>query len=536
MTLLLSEFVANYGLLILMLLSLSGLWLIPLLYKLIQGDHKYSEMCSRWNIIEHGIGYITWEWNSFSKYLPKQVLSSSRLYLKMNGVVRGIFNTSFGFGVFMSVLLGIICALFLVLHLIYFVWTIGMIPLSKQLEISKATAQDETEASSALIEASMVMLIPGVNLPFNQISLLIVSLIICVVVHEYGHAIAADYQDLRIENFGFSVHYFLPSAYVSIETETLEKKPLFSRLMIYCGGVWHNVLLCFFIGILIFLFFNPTSYFSIIERPLGNNGVFVKSVDVDNPLYHDLKSNDIILSINRIPMKDVTSFTGSYDILKTKRGFSVSTEIISQQEQLYNNKCCLKESDDDGSRLLCFKFANDLLRQGVCMKVRDVTEHPSCSFKNHNMQHEKEHSECMVPDADSGLFILRIKVLEKETDLIYFGTLEQFYHQVIVSDVKVKDFLSFLISLDFVSDLKKFLEYTIALSLGLAVFNLAPVEFLDGAKIYEVLFIYYLRYFAVKKEDIDHVKTIYERLLSVFKVVLILNICVAFINAFRVVI
>ncbi|KAG2382988.1 hypothetical protein C9374_004955 [Naegleria lovaniensis] len=523
--------VHDYGLLILLLLGLTSLWWIPLLYKLIQGDHKYSEMCSRWNIIENGMGYMTLEWNSFSKYLPKQ-LSSSRPYL--NGILRGIFNMSFGFGALMSVMLGLLCALFLVLHLIYFVFSISSSFASKYGYPSQNESDLQAEASPSF-ETSMVMLIPGVNLPFNQISLLIVSLIICVIVHEYGHAIAADYQDLRIETFGFSIHYILPSAYVSIETESLEKKPLFARMMIYCGGVWHNILLCFFIGILIFVFFNPSSsYFSLIERPFDNNGVFVKSVDIDNPLYHDLKPNDIILSINNIPMKDVSTFTGSYDRLRANRGFLVSAKVLSEQDELYNKKCCLKESDDDGGRLLCFKFANNLQQQGVCMKVRDVTTNPSCSINIHKARQELEQNECMVPDVDNGLFILRLKVLEKETDLIYFGTMEQFYHQVIVSDVKVKDSLSYLISLDFVSDLKKLLEYTIALSLGLAVFNLAPVEFLDGAKIYEVLFLYYLRRFAVKKEDMDHVKTTYDRLLSVFKVVLVLNICVAFINAFRV--
>jgi len=130
---------------------------------------------------------------------------------------------------------------------------------------------------------------------------------------------------------------------------------------------------------------------------------------------------------------------------------------------------------------------------------------------------------------------LAISVEGRDVDLLYFGTISQFHSEVIVSDVKIRSWLDSIISLDMVHTLQKLLEYTSALSLGLAVFNLAPVEFLDGAKIYETLFIYYIKT-CVTKDEIEQVRNVYRKLLATFKVILILNIIVAFINAFRILI
>ena len=507
------DVVGSYGLFIGVVCILSILWLIPFGIKYFKSDGTgYSEFCAMFNITEHGFGFITFEWSGFSRYLPKQLFAMRN---SMNVLASRFFKISFMIGVYLSMIMLVICAAFLVFHLFYFVF--GLIPSNEYMH------PKSVEAAPTLPKMDMVMLIPGVNIPLNQVSLLIIALVVCLIVHEFGHAIAADYHDVKVESFGFSIFYFLPSAFVAIETESLERRPLFVRLMVYCGGVWHNIILCIIIGFGLFLFFNPTSFLSIVERPA--NGVFVKHVHTENPLYGDLNQYDNILSINGLSISKVDNFMEVIQELKSKRGFMVPKKHIEQQRQSYNNKCCTDENDDERYSLLCFKGKED-----VCMNVRQTTVFSVC-----NGVPEPDDHECILPHSDSSIHILRVSVLGKQ-DLLYMGTLEQFLSQVVVSDVKVINLFSKFMTLGMAFYAQKLLEYTAALSLGLAVFNLAPVEFLDGAKIYETLFIYYIQYFTTSKEEIERVKTVYRRILSTFKVILILNIVAAFINAFKVII
>ncbi|KAL9651604.1 hypothetical protein ABK040_001549 [Willaertia magna] len=526
------------------LISLS--WLIPyLLQKLnyFKNEYDFQNFCNKYNITEIGFGYITFEFDNFYKILPKHLFQN---YKSLQNSTQKFLKLSFTIGVYICLFISLICILFLILHLFYFIFTLpSSLPKRNFNKEENLFAEDRTVASAnKKVEAreqerkqeeeikeeeeltnnfpqlSMVMLIPGINLPLNQLPILFISLFICIIFHEFGHAIAANDENINVECFGICINYLIfPSAYVSLPTNQLEKQSIFVKLKIYCGGVWFNFKLCFIFFILLLLFFNANYYTSFIERPSYKKGVFIKQVNINNPLYDELSPNkDIIVSINDCPVNDVKGFINCLSLMKRNKGFKITNTFKEEQLLKYKNKCCKDEKDDDDSRLLC--FTNDI-KENLCMKARELVDNfETCqSLNDHN---------CFIPQEYN---ILSIGLINRKEHLLFYGDIDSFYNEVIVSDVRLKEILSFL-SIDFIFQLQKLIEYTIALSLGLAVFNLAPVELLDGAKILECLFLFFSKYYN-SRDDIEKMKVWYSRILFFFKWILCLNIVAAFINAFK---
>lgn len=85
--------------------------------------------------------------------------------------------------------------------------------------------------------------IPGINLPASEILFYSTTLIICSVVHEVGHALAAVKEDVQILNLGVNMFFILPVAYVNLNSENLRSIDPWKRLKVLTAGIWHNLLL-----------------------------------------------------------------------------------------------------------------------------------------------------------------------------------------------------------------------------------------------------------------------------------------------------
>lgn len=68
-----------------------------------------------------------------------------------------------------------------------------------------ATGTKILENSSRTQTISLEILLPGVNLPLEEIGYYVATLLISTVVHELGHAIAAVLEDIPVTGFGFHV-------------------------------------------------------------------------------------------------------------------------------------------------------------------------------------------------------------------------------------------------------------------------------------------------------------------------------------------
>ena len=72
------------------------------------------------------------------------------------------------------------------------------------------------------------------------------SLLVCSIYHEVGHAMAAASENVRVLGFGVFVLFVIPAAYVELPTDQLRTKSSLQQLRVFSAGVWHNIILvCF---------------------------------------------------------------------------------------------------------------------------------------------------------------------------------------------------------------------------------------------------------------------------------------------------
>ena len=69
------------------------------------------------------------------------------------------------------------------------------------------------------------------------------SLLVCSVYHELGHAVSAVSENIRVLGFGVFVLFIIPAAYVDLPTEQLTVKTNLQKLRVFSAGVWHNIIL-----------------------------------------------------------------------------------------------------------------------------------------------------------------------------------------------------------------------------------------------------------------------------------------------------
>lgn len=106
-----------------------------------------------------------------------------------NSCTRRVMLTSFNFGVLVTFLL-------LPIGLIVIIVTI----------FSSGEADGSALASpSGVPPVQLEILLPGVNLPLEEIGYYITTLVLCLVVHEMGHALAAVLEDVPVTGFGIKV-------------------------------------------------------------------------------------------------------------------------------------------------------------------------------------------------------------------------------------------------------------------------------------------------------------------------------------------
>lgn len=110
-------------------------------------------------------------------------------------------------------------------------------------------------------------------MPFNEIGYYAITLAICSIVHELGHALAAAREDVQLFGIGIFIFFTIPIAYVDMNSEQTVALPLKNQLRIICAGVWHNIILATVAAaVLVFSTWLWTPLYST------NSGVYVKTI------------------------------------------------------------------------------------------------------------------------------------------------------------------------------------------------------------------------------------------------------------------
>jgi len=184
------------------------------------------------------------------------------------------------------------------------------------------TSASEYEPTTAILpkpppppephESILTIAIPGLTVPWQQFPYLVIAILISVVFHEFGHALAAAAYRVRTSRIGLFWMLFFPGAFVELdETGIFTKLPPIQRIKITTAGIWHNVILCLFctftilsLNILLSPFYAP---------PIGVGVVNVKH-DILPALAASLPKGAIITGLAGEPVSNLDDW---YHILRT---------------------------------------------------------------------------------------------------------------------------------------------------------------------------------------------------------------------------
>jgi S2P endopeptidase len=343
---------------------------------------------------------------------------------------------------------------------------------------SETTNLSENTGKTSVEEvAHLEILLPGVNLPLNQIGYYILSLLICSFVHEAGHGIAAVIEEIPVSGFGMHLFFILPIAYTQIDTENLQAAKVWKKLKIFSAGIWNNLILAGWCYILLLLL-------PILLTPLynSNEAVFIKKIKLNAPVLGEngLYVGDSVYKINDCNVSNEDEWLDCLtESLNHHPAYCVDENFVHENEESVHELEHLKDGTitccGSNPALNCFEnFDEERLPQYVCLNIRNTIEHAK------HYCHKKacpDHVSCVKPLLPNTTTIIHIKRRNRTKDFVYYGHPLDILNYVDISNFvpKTKVFepsLADAISL--------MLKYLIVFSSGLAVVNVIPCYGLDG--------------------------------------------------------
>uniref|UniRef100_A0A8D8Y7P6 Membrane-bound transcription factor site-2 protease n=1 Tax=Cacopsylla melanoneura TaxID=428564 RepID=A0A8D8Y7P6_9HEMI len=210
-------------------------------------------------------------------------------------------------------------------------------------------------------------LVIGVNLPMSHLFYYITSLLVCIVIHELGHAVCALHENIRLNYVGIVLVFIIPVIYVDIENIHTAQVPIsvLAKLRIYCAGIWHNILLTLLMYVILYSF-------PILTSPLYlvNEGVQVTHMGFNSPLKttagkFGLEPFDVIVKINECRVVNEMTYKQCLLQLNSskniKRGYCLTNEFVEKQQETFKSNE-LEDKDDccarNQTKHLCFVQSN----------------------------------------------------------------------------------------------------------------------------------------------------------------------------------
>lgn len=337
-------------------------------------------------------------------------------------------------------------------------------------------------------EQVLTPVMPGLNLPTNDIPYYLTTLIFSALFHEAGHALAAASEMVRINGWGMFLLLVYPGAYVDLHSDHLALISAKRQLRIYCAGVWHNLVLAL-CGIVAFLLL------PILLMPLYSKGVgaVVLYLPGNSVFTGKLNPSTIITDVNMCPV------SGTEDWFKCVQeqarapltGYCMPMSVLKQYHMYaYSDTKALDEGGrgccpDDSQSDLCFHMvvsnnsdtSANVTTQTVyvCLAARAVVTRRNCS---HSMDCKGIHqSVCVYPSIPTTSRIVRIKHNARTPEVLYLGEPRGLYGSVLMGDYSPR---SRIIPLTLPVVITTQLLYIVSLSGAFALLNVVPAYALDG--------------------------------------------------------
>lgn len=356
---------------------------------------------------------ISWQTTYFNRLIGKFGRKFSRLHKK-----------SYSLGVCFTILLFPI-AISLVIS--------SLIPKSNKNDVGNTSATSEGVGN-------MEILLPGVNLPLQDVGYYVTALLICSVLHEAGHGIAAYLEDVTVLGFGLHLMLIVPIATTEIDTLQMRHLNVWKKLKIFSAGIWHNFLLAAFsYGLLLLI---PMLLAPIYST---NNAVFITHINKNSPIRGGEKGlyiGDSITMINGCLVKSDDDFINCLQgTIENHPAYCVNEDFVrdneeSDQEIRHEKNGLISCCPQNEVSVNCFENLshNDHHLQYFCLNIRRTVEH-SATYCHTN--HEcPEDTFCIKALLQNSSTILHIRRENRQTDFVYFG-----HPADIIRAVKVSNFV-----------------------------------------------------------------------------------------------
>nr|SVE73016.1 EOG090X08FA [Ceriodaphnia reticulata] len=335
-------------------------------------------------------------------------------------------------------------------------------------------------------EAVLQPVLPGINLPKSDLPFYFLTLLVCTVVHEMGHAVAAVSEQIPLATIGFMLWFIIPAAFVELPTSNVNGLSHWRQLKIYCAGVWHNIILAALAYIILMLL-------PVILMPLFQTGAGVYVVNLNEYSTvggHDFQIGDHLTRINDCRITDAGSWNQCLTAVlrESSSGFCVTNSYFSGIQAIASDQpACCNDSELSQSHLCFLSFSELPKKNHYCLRAREVATISSAWCRN-----DKDctvNQSCLKPsfrlqsenETDSSSLIL---VKRNNADSILFvGQPDVIYLSVHVSNYVPRTFLG----PQFINCIDHLLRYIVSFSAGLALLNVVPCMYMDGQHIVNAL-------------------------------------------------
>lgn len=351
-------------------------------------------------------------------------------------------------------------------------------------------------------------------------SIMFLSQVICVAVHEFGHAIAAASEGIQMEYIAIFLATIIPGALVSFNNDLLQSLPRLSTLRIYCAGIWHNMMFCAVCWIALFLL--PSILYPLYihsEMPM------VVEMPQNSPLSGHLSVGDIITSVDGSQIHSSSDWKNIMhnNAIGGSKGYCIPKPWLHKTDDEVNNKL---SCPDELARFVTMPYFNSSLSNidesyKYCLSPNSVVKLKKCgngwtmNGTNSNSLSTclEEEEACMMPVQTPGMSWVEISYLSDSLDclrqkenstsdmdisyekstacertFVYVGNALSLAHSVHLSSY-VPRFKYF--SANIPTLLENILSCMLQVSAALVLLNSIPVYFLDGESILETVLCYF---------------------------------------------
>ena len=150
----------------------------------------------------------------------------------------------------------------------------------------------------------LIIPVPGVTISWTIFPYILISIAALLIPHEAAHGIASVLDRVPIKSSGVFLAIFLPGGFVEIDEENLSKRKARTKLRVFAGGSFTNVVSWFLVVLLI-------TNFALVISPLYNSqssGVLITGLVSGGAAENNNVPNwSVLVAVNGTSVTDVNS-------------------------------------------------------------------------------------------------------------------------------------------------------------------------------------------------------------------------------------